>query len=547
MAPAPARHPYDDGLILRAPSPVDPCDEAGVPREAWDWICGYDPAEADLEHVLAEDDIQHDDRAPAPLPPAPESAPDAGAGTHPVTLAELTWIRERLTTLAHHGLALPGYEPGDAGPAESSTGPGPERAEAAALIDAITTLEALDGARAAAQARLSLDFRSNQLDAQARAGVPNSRRGRGIASQLGLARGTSPHRAAHDLGTAHALITELPHTFDHLAAGRITSWAATEVARRTNWLTTGDRAAIDHRLADQLPDWSIRQVQSGTDQAVYRQAPAEAVERAKKAAAGRHVTIRPAPQCMARLSALLPAAEAIAAYKALAQAANTARATGIPHPDGTVTPEGRTRGQLMADILVERVTGQATAPDVPLEVGIIIPAATLTGDPHGADEPAWIPGYGPLPADLARRMLADTTTAWFRRILTDPIDGTITTIESRRRVFGGSLRRLLLARDGQTCRTPYCDAPIRHADHVHAHGDGGATTLTNGAGLCERCNHAKQAPGWHTNVVHTGHAPPGLPADDPRRTDFDDQPHEVLITTPTGHQYRSTAPPALGP
>jgi hypothetical protein len=37
------------------------------------------------------------------------------------------------------------------------------------------------------------------------------------------------------------------------------------------------------------------------------------------------------------------------------------------------------------------------------------------------------------------------------------------------------------------------DAPVRHLDPVHARQDGGRTNETNGQGLCESCNHAKQA------------------------------------------------------
>jgi hypothetical protein len=100
-------------------------------------------------------------------------------------------------------------------------------------------------------------------------------------------------------------------------------------------------------------------------------------------------------------------------------------------------------------------------------------------------------------------------------------------MESTRRTFDGNLRRLLLLRD-QTCRTPWCGAPIRHADHVTDVADGGPTSLGNGQGLCERCNQTKTLPGWSAEVLD---ATPGE--------------HTVRTTTPTGHHYDSTAPPVL--
>jgi hypothetical protein len=85
-------------------------------------------------------------------------------------------------------------------------------------------------------------------------------------------------------------------------------------------------------------------------------------------------------------------------------------------------------------------------------------------------------------------------------------------------VFDGNLRRMLILRDG-TCRTPWCDAPIRHGDHITDAADGGPTSYTNGQGLCERCNQTKNLPGWTARTLDgrpggTSYAPrppPGTP------------------------------------
>ena len=87
-------------------------------------------------------------------------------------------------------------------------------------------------------------------------------------------------------------------------------------------------------------------------------------------------------------------------------------------------------------------------------------------------------------------------TAWLRRLYTRPADGALVAMDSKRRDFPAPLRRLIVVRD-QYCRTSWCGAPVRHADHVTAWADGGATSEANGQGLCEACNYAKQAPGWH--------------------------------------------------
>ncbi|MEC5180708.1 hypothetical protein RCH07_002062, partial [Arthrobacter sp. CG_A4] len=58
-------------------------------------------------------------------------------------------------------------------------------------------------------------------------------------------------------------------------------------------------------------------------------------------------------------------------------------------------------------------------------------------------------------------------------------------------------------------------------------------TRTNGAGLCEACNHTKENPGW------TAKPRPGPDATPHHR-------HTIELTTPTGHTYHSTAPPLPG-
>ncbi|MDQ6752760.1 MAG: HNH endonuclease, partial [Actinomycetota bacterium] len=89
------------------------------------------------------------------------------------------------------------------------------------------------------------------------------------------------------------------------------------------------------------------------------------------------------------------------------------------------------------------------------------------------------------------------------------------------------LRRIILTRDGGTCRIPYCGAPIRHTDHIVPWRTSRKTSEAGSQGLCERCNQAKEAPGWSSR-----------PRPGPR--------HTVETRTPTGHTYRSTAPPLPG-
>jgi hypothetical protein len=229
---------------------------------------------------------------------------------------------------------------------------------------------------------------------------------------------------------------------------------------------------------------------------------------------------------MSQLSALLPVAAGVAVYAALKREADRLRAAGDP----------RSRGQIMADTLVARVTGAthtATnsaaggSPIVPVAINLVMSQACLLGD---ADDPAFLEGHGWVPADLARALVVDSLEAgvktWLRRVFTRPGTGELIAMDARSRLVPAAIAHFIGLRD-QTCRTPWCDAPIRHRDHVISVQEGGPTSAENTQGLCEACNHAKQAPGWHAR-----------PRPGPR--------HTVQTTTPTGHSYTSTAPPPVG-
>jgi len=402
---------------------------------------------------------------------------------------------------------------------------------AAALIDETRELEDLKSALAARQARLAVAFDLAQRREQARAGVPAEQLGTGVGAQLALARRESPAKGGRLLGLAKALVTEMPHTLTALETGQLNEWRATLLVRETACLSAADRAAVDEELAPDAGTFTgtgDRALTTAARAAAYRRDPRSVTQRAAHAATERHVSLRPAPDTMCYLTALLPVGQGVALYAALTRHADAARATG----------DTRTRGQLMADTLVERTTGKPGGISG-IEIQLILTDRTLF---QADSEPARLPGYGIVPAGWARTLIRDGGTGdgdggtrpgdgdeagfqtWLRRLYTAPATGDLVGMDSRARLFPGGLRRFIQARD-DTCRTPYCDAPIRHLDHIIPWHNGGTTT--NGAGLCEACNHTKETPGWNAK-----------PRPGPR--------HTLQLTTPTGHTYHSTAPPLPG-
>jgi hypothetical protein len=394
-----------------------------------------------------------------------------------------------------------------------------DAASDAERIDLIAGLEKLKGAAAAAQARLTVAFDASQRTQQVADGVPVQKQGLGVAGQVALARRDSPNKGARHLGLAKALVHEMPHTLRALAAGRISEWRATILVRETAVLSAEHRRSVDAALADRIGDLGDGGVKREAMKLAYQLDPGSVLRRTRRATEERRVSIRPAPDTMSYVTGLLPVAQGVAVHAALTKHADALRAAG----------DSRTRGQIMADTFVERLTGLARAGDVPVEVQLVMTDRTLLG---GDDTPARVVGHGPIPAALGRSLIragsaGEKARVWVRRLFTNPVTGDLIDMDSRRREFPVGLRRFFVVRD-EVCRTPWCDAPIRHADHVRRAADGGETSADNGQGLCEACNQAKEAPGWETSAARAG---PG---------------HPVTTTTPTGHSYTSTPPDLPG-
>jgi hypothetical protein len=385
-------------------------------------------------------------------------------------------------------------------------------------IDRIAVMERLKGALAAAQARETVAFKTSQLAAQKAAGVPKRRWAAGIVAQLGLARRESPAKTERLVTLADVLDSQLPNTAAALTAGVLSEHRALIVVRETSELGPDDRREADRRIAAELPHLGDRELAAAARQQGYALDPVAHVRKHARAVSERRVSLRPAPEVMAQLSALLPAAQGVACWVALKKAAAGLRAGG----------DERSEGQLMADTLVERITGQTQAAATPVEVQLVMTDQTLLA---ADDEPARLTGYGPVPAPIARQLLRDLpaqTKTWIRRLYTSPDTGRISGIDGRRRRFTGRLRKLLIVRD-EICRTLFCNGAIKHLDHVTPSADGGPTSQANGQGLCERCNYVKSEPGWKAEPDPDGGA--GV---------------SVTTTTPTGHSYISRPPPLPG-
>ena len=249
--------------------------------------------------------------------------------------------------------------------------------------------------------------------------------------------------------------------------------------------------------------------------------PVAAQRRCAKAKLERGVWLNPLDDGMAELSAVLDAAEAVNIYNVLTATARAAKKAG---------EEPRTMAQLRADFLaapfIDAVeTGKlagaspgtlATHGGNRGQLHLTVPASVLLGI---SDAPGELVGYGPITAEVAREIAGDCT---WRRVITDPVDGTMIAVDTDTYRPPAALVRHIEARDG-TCRFRGCALPSTrcHIDHSIAH-PVGRTCHDNLGPFCEHHHIFKHA--LDGAYAHLKQPKPGV----------------FVWTMPTGHSYTLT-------
>jgi hypothetical protein len=181
-----------------------------------------------------------------------------------------------------------------------------------------------------------------------------------------------------------------------------------------------------------------------------------------------------------------------------------------------------------------------------LRVLVTVPMFTLLGL---SEESAQLDGYGPIPPEMARRLVAHAPS--LTRVLTHPVTGTVLDVERTSYKIPAALRRWLTVRDG-TCRFLGCTrrALSCDVDHTIPWEHGGTTSAGNLAHLCRKHHRLKGLTDWR--VRQEPHEPemeqeshlPGreerLPQNETRRESGLSLPGTLHWTSPTGRRYVTT-------
>ncbi len=185
------------------------------------------------------------------------------------------------------------------------------------------------------------------------------------------------------------------------------------------------------------------------------------------------------------------------------------------------TGEPRTIDQLRADVAIGLLTGRLEGKGTRRgSVTISVDLTTLAGL---SDSPAELGGYGPVHAELARKVAREQTSGTWTATVTDPETGEpLHVVSLRRRPTAAQTRKIRALHP--TCVHPGCRMPAVNCDLDHRidHARGGPTTVVNHAPLCRRHHITKHQGGWrYRKIGRTG----------------------IEWLTPLGHTYRTGRPP----
>ena len=253
-----------------------------------------------------------------------------------------------------------------------------------------------------------------------------------------------------------------------LADGEVTLDRAVRIHEATSGLDPEVARAVAARVLLRNPDGSVRSHRSFTRElrrqvVVHTPDPAEArAEALRRRCAYGWLE----PDGTGRLTVVGDAARVTAALDRVDRLARSLRGDG----------DARTLEHLRSDVALDlilhgwaepaKVSGSAQPTFLgqppPARVTLVVALTTLLGVDQ---QPGEIPGHGFVPATVARNIALASGSVW-RRLVTDPADGTCLELSTNRYRPTAAMAEQVAALDG-TCQAPGCTIPAERCDLDH--------------------------------------------------------------------------------
>lgn len=312
-----------------------------------------------------------------------------------------------------------------------------------------------------------------------------------------------------------------------IAEGFLPTWQADLIAQDLADLEPAGRdlvldtivESLRHRHTRGLVGWTFTQIRRRARQ-VLAGLGDEVRRRRTEVNARRGVSIRQGGDGWSRITADLPSDVAQRIHYRLTALARAIQADDATDATQTQSSQ-RTMDQIRADVFSDLLLSTphdydgTGAPAPGREVAVVINASTLLNtDDRGAE----MPGCGPIPADLARTLAADSR---WRAWITDA-RGIVVATSPTTYTPSAAVARVVRAREPH-CRMPGCRATVTDLDHVIPWPTG-RTVPHNLSRLCRRHHNLKTHRQWQLS---------------------DDTPTSYMWTDPNGITHRDAHDPPL--
>lgn len=330
----------------------------------------------------------------------------------------------------------------------------------------------------------------------ARQGYPRIDSVRISEAEVGTALTLPPGSARRLTEVSEMLVRHRVRTLEAMESGELSYQKAVTILEQTMDLPDEAAGRLEEQLLAGASESTNANLARRARRARLRMDPESLKPRRRAAVARRRVAIDQADDGMCWLSAYLPAEVAEGIDDRLT---GMGRALQVQGEKRTLS---QLRADILADLLVDGVLDRhgAQVNGVRATVAVTVPVLTAMGL---SEEPAELEGYGPVPADVARRLAAGAPS--FFRILTHPHTGVRLSYGKERYAVPADLKRMVRHRD-TLCRFPGCrtKATGSDIDHTHEWARGGATDAENLAHLCRRHHVLKHQARWRVKQIGNG-------------------------------------------
>jgi len=334
------------------------------------------------------------------------------------------------------------------------------------------------------------------------------------AAEIRAALRLTRRSADAELSFALDLQRRLPQVFESLAAGHIDVRRAKVFDRYTIDLPIATARTIVEAVLPDAPNLTTGQLGARLDRLRIEVEPDAAKERYELAVDQRRVVIEPTPAGTANLYAFdLPPDRASALMKRLNRAARSLRNDG----------DQRSMDQLRTDVLLDLCAGStAESPDGSVDIYVDLETLLALND-----DPGELAGYGPIIADITRKVAERQVDGTWRYTITDPNTGRPLSTGTTRRRPTAAQQREVVARH-RTCIFPGCRMPAHDCDLDHRipWAEAGTTKTGDLGPLCRHDHGIRHAAGWTYKILPDG---------------------EIEWTSRLGHIYRTGGSSGLPP